>query len=248
MGGALAVRWHTARLAPIHVVEKDPARRDELTEFGIITHASLAGAPHDPILVLAIKPQQFLGLVTELKTHAVRNALVISIMAGITHAALQQISPRAVRTMPNLPALIGQSMTVGFSPNVSQDDRAHVEELFQAVGEFTWVENEDLLHAATAISGSGPAYLFALMEALEAAAIGQGLSPEIARQLVRQTMVGAAQLAAESPDDPATLRRNVTSPGGTTEAALAVLTSSKFNALIKSVTAAAAQRSRELSA
>lgn len=247
MGGALAVRWHTARLAPIHVVEHDEARRYELGEFGIATHASLADVPTDySVLVLAIKPQQFLGMVSEIKAHASNNSLVISIMAGISIAALQQISRRAVRAMPNLPALIGESMTGAYASKLDADDRTFVAELFGAVGQFAWVENEELLHAVTAISGSGPAYLFAFMEALQAAAIGQGLSPATAHQLVMQTMRGSALLADQSEEDVATLRRNVTSPGGTTEAALAAFTSGKLNALVDAAVDAAAKRSAEL--
>lgn len=249
MGGALAVRWHTARLAPVHVVEKDPERRAALAEFGIIPHATLAEAPREALaLVLAIKPQQFAAMVDELTAYASAHMLLISILAGTRIAALQQISERAVRVMPNLPAQIGESMSVGYAPaTLDAQDRARAELWFETVGQFAWVEQEELLHSVTAISGSGPAYVFAFMEALEAAAITQGLDAEIARQLVRQTVRGAALLADGSQEDVATLRRNVTSPGGTTEAALKIFEQGQLADLIKRASAAAAKRSGELS-
>jgi pyrroline-5-carboxylate reductase len=248
MGGALAVRWQASHLAHVHVVERDADRRAELALQGIIGHATLADAPTgSAVLVLAIKPQQFAGMVEEIKTHLAPETMPLSIMAGIPIAALQQLAPHAVRVMPNLPALIGEGMTVGYSPHPHPEDRAMIADLFNAVGKFAWVEDEALLHAATAISGSGPAYVFAFMEALQAAAIAEGLPEEIARHLVGQTFRGAVLLADQSVENTTVLRCNVTSPGGTTEAALQVFAAGKLDDLVRAAAHAAVQRSKALS-
>lgn len=246
MGGALARCWHAARIAKVEVVETDAARRAALTAEGITCHADLAQAPQDcAALILAIKPQQFAPMQAQL-AQAARDTLLISIMAGIPLASLQQVSPRAVRVMPNLPAMIGESMSVACAPALDAPHRALVTLLFEAVGKIAWVEEEAQLHAVTAISGSGPGYVFAFMEALEAAAAKLNLTPELARTLVLQTLRGAALLADQSPESATTLRQNVTSPGGTTQAALTVFSEKNLTSLVEEATAAAARRSREL--
>ena len=166
-------------------------------------------------------------------------------MAGTPLAMLEKAGAQVARVMPNLPALIGESMSVACAPSLDHKHRALVTLLFDAVGKTAWVEDEAQLHAVTAISGSGPGYVFAFMEALEAAAGALGLNPEMAQHLVRQTLRGAALLASESCDSPAVLKRNVTSPGGTTEAALQVLAEHDFIAVVEQA-AAAARRSQEL--
>ncbi|MES2984351.1 MAG: pyrroline-5-carboxylate reductase [Pseudomonadota bacterium] len=247
MGGAIAARWHDAAIAPIHVVEHDKARRAELAAYGIAPHALLADAPRGEVYLLAIKPQQFAAIVPELKTSfAEGSPLLLSIMAGISLEALAQITPRVARIMPNLPALIGEGMSVACAPALDEKTRDRISELFFAVGDCVWVEDEQQMHATTAISGSGPAYLFAVMEALQAAAVTHGLSPHLARELVTQTMVGAALLADHCEDDVTTLRRNVTSPGGTTEAALTILNEDTLRELFNNAITAAVNRSKEL--
>lgn len=247
MGGAIATRWRAATLHAIHVIELNEQRRAALETQGMTAHASLADAPRSDIYLLAIKPQQFAGYVDEL--HTVFNGakpLLISIMAGTPLKDLQQLSPNAVRVMPNLPATIGESMSALYAPALDTALHQQVSELFNHIGSVAWVEEEAQLHAVTAISGSGPGYVFAFMEALEKAAQAQGLSPSLARQLVTQTLKGAALLADTSTENAATLRAQVTSKGGTTEAALQVFAAGDLETLVARAAAAAAKRSEEL--
>ena len=242
MGGALAQRWQSAGFA-VHVVEKNEHRRTELTQGGLSCYATCSEAPHTDLVVLAIKPQQFTAQPPLL--HA---PLAISIMAGITLTQLTEHSPHVswVRIMPNLPSMIGEGMSIACAPHVTADQRAMVDEVFATVGHIGWVEKEEDLHAVTAISGSGPAYVFAFMEALENAAQSLGMDAALARQLVTQTVKGAALLADQSTDDVATLRRNVTSPSGTTEAAIAQFQKHGLSDMVKQAAHAAADRSRAL--
>lgn len=248
MGGAIAKALHASPEISVSLVETDEARRRAFAILGIPTFATLAEAPYADSYLLAIKPQQFSAYSSEIKA-ALSNAspLLISIMAGIPLAALQCISPRAVRVMPNLPAIIHESMSVLCAPTLDNASRNFAEQLFTTIGATAWVEEEDQLHAVTAISGSGPAYLFAFMEALEAAALAQGLNAALAKKLVLQTIRGGALLADQSSETITTLRTQVTSKGGTTEAALNALNDAKLQAIIMSATAAAANRSHELS-
>lgn len=244
MGGAIATRWPTA---DIHIVEQNAARRGELSSRGITCHAALADAPRGGLYLLAIKPQQFAEYSGELAAALKGNSpLLVSIMAGITLADLQKISPRAVRVMPNLPATIGESMSVLCAPSLDEKARAEVRNLFAHIGAVAWVEEEAQLHAVTAISGSGPAYLFALMEALQLAATKHGLDAKLAADLIAQTMRGAALLADQSSDDAATLRAQVTSKGGTTEAALQAFTTGDLNGVVERAVGAAIARSKAL--
>lgn len=245
MGGAMALRWHRAGY-DVTVIEPDEARRNNLATQGLTCHTALEDAPQADIAILAIKPQQFIEAQTALCRALAHDPLLVSILAGTPLMGLHTICTRAVRAMPNLPALIGESMSVLCAPSLAADTRAKVTELFTAIGQVAWVEAENDLHAVTAISGSGPAYVFAFMEALEAAAIQQGLPRDLARQLVMQTLRGAALLADMSDKDAATLRRDVTSKGGTTEAALTALTQGEFAALVARAAAAAAERSKAL--
>jgi len=246
MGGSLATRWHVAGYGPVHVVEQSDTRRVELAALGMACYLTLAEAPKNPaMVVLAIKPQQFEAFAPALKAHIHSESLLVSIMAGVSLTQLSDIAP-AVRIMPNLPATVGEGMSVGCAPNLPMVQRTMIADLFAVIGKFVWVDDEDAMHAVTAISGSGPAYVFALMEALERAAAKQGLSPELARLLVTQTVRGAALLADTSADDAATLRRNVTSPGGTTEAALEQFEKHAFLLLVEEAVKAATDRSRQL--
>ena len=201
-------------------------------------------------LILAVKPQLMASIVPAY-ADAAKNALVISIAAGTTIKSLNSWlnSPTAlVRAMPNLPASIGKSMTAAFSaPTIKPAQKKLAEQLLNAVGDLIWLDDESQLNAVTAVSGSGPAYAFLLTEALAAAAQRIGLSPTVAQVLARKTIEGAAALLSASKLEPASLRKSVTSPGGTTEAALNVLLSeSIFERLIGDAVEAATLRATEL--
>jgi pyrroline-5-carboxylate reductase len=247
MGGAIASRWHAAQSGCVHVVEHDAKRRKALGDLGITTHVALEHAPLAASYLLAIKPQQFAGSIAEFK-HIMsdREPLLISIMAGVPLSILKKISTRAVRVMPNLPAIIGESMSVACAPGLDTASQKTVTMLFDSIGAIAWVEDEEQLHAVTAISGSGPAYVFAFMEALQHAATDAGLDPELAAHLVAQTLRGAALLAEQSNVGIATLRAQVTSKGGTTEAALKTFTEGKLQALVTRAVKAADARSKSL--
>ena len=248
MGGAIAKALHASPDFSVHVIETDAARRSAFAVLGIPAHATLDEAPAADGYLLAIKPQQFAEFAPILTRNlGGTSPLLISIMAGIPLAALQAISPHALRAMPNLPALIHESMSVLCAPSLDDASRAMAEKLFTSIGAVAWVEDEAALHAVTAISGSGPAYVFAFMEALENAATAQGLSPELARQLVQQTVRGAALLADQSTEQFSRLREQVTSKGGTTEAALQAFSEGQFSSLVDTAIKAASARSSALS-
>jgi pyrroline-5-carboxylate reductase len=202
------------------------------------------------VWLLAVKPQLLGAVVRSLAAAAAaRRPLVISIAAGIRAADIARwAGPAAtvVRAMPNRPALLGAGATALFAPAAPPAARATAARLLEAVGSVLWVEREADLDAVTAVSGSGPAYFFLLIEALEAAAIAEGLAPAAARQLAVATATGAARLAAESGDDPATLRAQVTSKGGTTAAALAVFEAADLRGIVARAVAAARARAGEL--
>ncbi len=251
MGAALAQRWRTAVATSggIHVVEPDEAQRKRLTGSGVHLHAGLKDFNLTRgIVVLAVKPPVFAAIVDEVKRVFCRGSITfVSIMAGVSLEELAPLGPRVVRVMPNTPAMVGAGMTVACNPKLERGARTGITKLFESVGQVIWVEDEGLMHGVTAISGSGPAYVFAFMEALERAGKIIGLPPDLVRPLVTQTVMGAGQLAAQSTDDFAILRRNVTSPGGTTEAALLELfRDNLFNKLIQETVKAAVARSREL--
>lgn len=202
--------------------------------------------------IIAVKPQQVRALAEQLNTvAAVQQPLVISVAAGIRMADLARWmgdGTRVVRCMPNRPALIGAGMTVLCAgPGTTSADQLAAESLLGAVGECAWVQEEDLLDGVTAVSGSGPAYVFLLMEMMEDAALAEGISPELARQLVGATVRGAAELARQDPRHPSSLREEVTSPGGTTAAALAELEKAGVRTAFLHAIRAASERARALS-
>lgn len=247
MGGAIARALHAKPEFSVELVEPDAEKRAHFAVLGIPVYAAIADAPACDALMLAVKPQQFDALTPTIASAlAGRTPLALSIMAGISLGALRAISPRAVRAMPNLPATIHESMSVLCAPALDAESRAIAESVFAAIGAVAWVEDEEQLHAVTAISGSGPAYLFALMEAMEEAALAQGLNAALAKKLVLQTVRGSALLADGSEHSASELRAQVTSKGGTTEAALAHISAGQLQAIITSATKAAANRSREL--
>ena len=201
------------------------------------------------IIVLAVKPQSLQQLCRGLRSALTSKQLIISIAAGVSCASLQQWLGECalVRCMPNTPALIGEGMSGLFaSEQVSVTQRQSVEQLLQAVGLTVWVEQEAKLDAVTAVSGSGPAYFFLLMEAMIAAGIKLGLSADEAEQLTLQTALGAARMAMLSAESAAVLRQRVTSPKGTTEAAIQCFQAGGFSVLIEQALQAAAARSLAL--
>lgn len=221
--------------------------------FGIHTEPDNAKAIEDAgIVVLAVKPQVLESVARGLaETLQKTQPLVISIAAGVQETILRDWlggDVTLVRSMPNTPAMI-QSGATGLhaGPGVTDEQRDMAENILRAVGLTRWVDDETQMDAVTAVSGSGPAYFFLIMEAMEAAAIEMGLDNETARLLVLQTALGASRMAMESSDSPATLREKVTSPGGTTERALDILEEGKLRELFAKALRGAQTRSQELS-
>ena len=234
----------------IVVVDPGAAQRDKLrAEFGVRTLAAAdASLAPSATVVWAVKPQLFKEAAVPCAAF-VADALQLSVMAGIRSDAIVRATgaARVVRTMPNTPALVGQGMTGLFARDaVSAADRAGVEAVLAPTGRLLWVAREDDLDAVTALSGSGPAYVFYFVEAMMEAAVQMGLSAEQGKTLALATFAGATSLAQASPDTPAVLRERVTSKGGTTYAALTSLETSGVKALFIKALQAAQQRAREL--
>jgi pyrroline-5-carboxylate reductase len=248
IGGLLA----TGR-APgsITAADPDPEQLVRISELGVAsTHDNAEAVADAAVVVLAVKPQVLGKVVADLAGKLNTGQLLLSIAAGVPADAISrwaQAPLGVVRCMPNTPALFGAGMTAMFANvSVTPQQRVHAARIAEAVGEVVWVDTEAEIDAVTAVSGSGPAYFFYLMEQMIAAGIELGLAPETARTLTLQTARGAAVMAIESDDAPAQLRLNVTSPGGTTEAALGVFESAGLAATIHSALAGAARRSQEL--
>ncbi|MEZ5545249.1 MAG: pyrroline-5-carboxylate reductase [Lysobacteraceae bacterium] len=240
--------------ASLRVSEPSEAVRAGLTaDFGVAVFTDNAEAVRGTELaVFAVKPQVMKPVCEALVTTFPGNAVALSIAAGITSAQIDQWlggGRAVVRTMPNTPALLGAGAT-GLFANARTDagQRALAQATMDAVGVTAWIDDETLMDTVTAVSGSGPAYFFLLAEALQAAAIAQGLPPDAARALVVQTCAGAGRMLAESGEDAATLRQRVTSPGGTTQAALESFAASDFAGIVANAVAAATQRGAELAA
>jgi len=250
IGGLIADGWNPAT---IQVADRDEQQLQRLeARFGIATTTdNRVAASSADIIVLAVKPQVMKEVAMDLaETIARHRPLVISIAAGVRESALRKwlgAGTTIVRTMPNTPALVQSGATVLYAnAAVTEDQRSIAESIMRAVGLALWVEDEDKLDAVTALSGSGPAYFFLFMEALQAAGCKLGLPEDTARLLALQTAFGAAKMALESPEDAAALRRRVTSPGGTTERAISVFQKNGFEDLVEKAMQAAAGRSREL--
>lgn len=252
VGGLIATRWADA--AEVGIIEVSPERRTHLAAaFPGVSIASDCGeaAARDDFdvadVLVAVKPQHVAEVATELGAAGATRAL--SIAAGVRiDALLGGFGPtaRVVRAMPNTPALVGQgAAAIAASETADADDLAWAAEILRAVGTVTVVD-EAALDAVTGLSGSGPAYVFLLAEAMIAAGIAQGLAPEVSDALARQTILGAATLLSSSDEDPAQLRANVTSPGGTTAAAIAVMQDRELEAVVGDAIAAATARSVEL--
>jgi pyrroline-5-carboxylate reductase len=254
MGGAMAQGWLDAGLPAPSLTILEPNPSSEIASLaadrGVALNPRIASPPQ--MLVLAVKPQSLDQVAPQISQLAGEPTLLLSIIAGKTIANLTARLPQAravVRAMPNTPAAIGRGVTAAFAnAHVNAEQRRWCERLLGAVGAFFWLDDESAIDAATAISGSGPAYIFALTEALAAAAERLGLPAEMSMSLARGTVEGAAELMRrESATSPAMLRRNVTSPGGTTAAALAVLEDPKgLNDLMARATAAARARAAEM--
>ena len=233
MGGAMLERWLASGLAASDVTILDPYLEGDrwatLAKAGTATATSVTEAADRAykLMVLAVKPQSMDETLSQVRALAAPDTTIVSIAAGVRLARLQAAFPweqAIVRAMPNTPAQVGMSMTVAVpNENVTEAERTVVEQLFDAIGAFAWIDDEDLIDAVTAVSGSGPAYVFLLAECLAEAARSVGLPENLAELLARQTVAGSGALLAASPLSPGELRKNVTSPGGTTAAALSVL-------------------------
>ncbi|HTW71561.1 MAG TPA: pyrroline-5-carboxylate reductase [Acetobacteraceae bacterium] len=252
MGSAMLSGWRERGLAPSMAVDPAPdAARMAGPDLTVVADASIIPADFSPAaVVLAVKPQ---SAAEALPPHArfAGKAVFLSIMAGRAIAGIGGLlgaEAAIVRAMPNTPAAVRQGVTVACAgPGVSTPQQVLCERLLQAIGVVAWAEDEALLDPVTAVSGSGPAYVFLLAELLEHAAVEQGIPAELARLLARQTVAGSGALLAASTEDSAALRQAVTSPGGTTAEALKVLMSpDAWPAALSRAVAAATARSREL--
>jgi pyrroline-5-carboxylate reductase len=253
MGGAMLDGWLARGLAAkkLVVIEPQPGKAvKELTRRGLKLNPKGKSATAAAI-VIAIKPQSAPEAVPLLHAHVGKATLVLSIMAGRTLGFLEDALPAGttiVRAMPNTPAAISRGITVAIgNAKVSAHQCKLATDLLGAIGAVEWVRDEALMDAVTALSGSGPAYVFLLAEAMTQAGIAAGLPAELAARLARETVAGSGELLHRSELDAATLRQNVTSPGGTTAAALEVLMGpGGFDELLTKAVAAATRRSREL--
>ncbi len=254
MGSALLHGWINKGTASRYlVVEPAGLPAGFAAQTGVSWHRSAEELPGEPVpdaIIFAVKPQVVDQVLPDYRRWAGPRTLFVSIVAGKTIAGISRhLGPASlVRTMPNTPAAIGRGITVACAnARVTAEQRRLCDELLAAVGESAWVADEALLDPVTAVSGSGPAYVFLLIEALAQAGRAAGLPAELAARLARSTVAGSAELARLANESPAQLRENVTSPGGTTRAALDVLMAEDGLApLIGRAVAAAAARSREL--
>jgi len=261
MGGALLKGWLVQGLQASGIFVQEPSPPPHvatlISSAGIVTGAPPVMAAPPAVIVLAVKPQAMEAVLPSIAPLAGPQTVVLSIAAGRSIASMARHFPAGtaiVRAMPNTPAAIGRGITaLCANAHAAPDQRAQCETLLRAAGEVVWLEEESLIDAVTAVSGSGPAYVFLLAECLAQAGRAAGLDAELAARLARATVSGAGELLHESPLDPAELRRNVTSPAGTTEAALHVLMGAgdtgapgPMQDLMIRAVAAALRRSREL--
>jgi pyrroline-5-carboxylate reductase len=252
MGGAMLSGWLAQGLDARSVGVIEPHPSDEISALvtkGVRLNPTPKQVGAVATLVVALKPQMFREAGPTLKQFAGSSTLVVSIMAGTTIASIEEVcGGSVVRAMPNTPAAIGRGITVAVTAkNVSAEQRAIADALLRATGSVEWINDENLMDAVTAVSGSGPAYIFLLAEELARAGVEAGLPPELATKLARETVAGSGELLHRSELPSATLRQNVTSPGGTTAAALEVLMGPDgMQSLLTRAVAAATKRSKEL--
>jgi pyrroline-5-carboxylate reductase len=252
MGDAMLSGWLAQGLDANHVGVIEPHPSDDIRALaakGIRLNPSPKEIGAAATLVVALKPQMFREAGLMLKSFTGPATLVVSIMAGATIASIEQVcGGTVVRAMPNTPAAIGRGITVAVAANrVSPAQRAIADALLRATGSVEWIDDEGLMDAVTAVSGSGPAYIFLLAEELARAGVEAGLPLALATRLARETVAGSGELLRRSEFASATLRQNVTSPGGTTAAALEVLMGKDgMQSLLTRAVAAATRRSKEL--
>jgi pyrroline-5-carboxylate reductase len=252
MGGAMLEGWLARGLAASDAIVAEPAEALRPRTPGLRAVSSTSDVAETPeIVVLAVKPQAMDAVLPDLKRFAGKGAVFLSIAAGkplkyfTGHLGAMA---KVVRAMPNTPAAVRQGITVAIAgKGVSDAEKKRCQELLEAVGEALWVDDEALMDPVTALSGSGPAYVFLLVEAMAAAGARLGLTPEMAMQLARATVAGSGELLRQSAEPAAQLRANVTSPGGTTAEALKVLMADDgLQPVFDKALAAASRRSREL--
>ena len=254
MGSALLQGWLNAGLDTTQFYVQEPNPDAALADLGVHlnvdTGALQEAAPS--VIILAIKPQLAVDVLPSIALLAAPETLVVSLMAGVSINTMSDLlggEAAFVRTMPNTPAAMGDGMTALYASSGTQDaQKETAQALLAAVGQTVWLDNEKSIDAVTAISGSGPAYVFHMVEALAAAAVNLGLPQDMAAQLAAQTVIGSAAMLRDDGADPRQLRVNVTSPGGTTEAALDVLMGDTGGLvdLMRRATQAAAARAGEL--
>jgi pyrroline-5-carboxylate reductase len=249
IGGLLARGWSTQRIL---VADPMPQQLEALrTQLAVrVTDDNVAAAREADIIVLAVKPQEMQHAAIAIKEAiAAKRPLLISVAAGIRASDIQRWLPGVpvVRSMPNRPALQGCGMTGLYAtPDVSAERRAQAEQILGAVGATLWLEHEQHMDIVTAVSASGPAYFFLLIEMLEHAGVAQGLAPDVSRKLAIETAYGSGAMARAAGESPAVLRQQVTSKGGTTAAALQVLEDRRIRETFDAAVAAATRRAAEL--
>lgn len=256
MGFAMHSRWAAASKYDLGTIEPNDDLRDRAARLGVVTYASPDELPADypiDILVLAIKPQAVRNVAAQYSVHLSPKALVISIAAGVDVQSITGALGRPVavlRAMPNMPAAVGEGMIVCCANEIGEQPSfiSLAEQLLSSIGRVAFVKDEALMDAVTAVAGSGPAYVFHFIEALTQAGVHAGLERDFALLLAEQTVFGAAKLAMQSHEMPANLREQVTSPNGTTAAALNVLMSGEptLTGLVTTAVEAARVRSVEL--
>jgi len=253
MGSVLLTGWLKSgvKAAEVHVVEPDGEAAGRLAALGVNVATEASELPQAAeTVIFAVKPQIMNEVVPHYKRLASAETVFLSIAAGCKIALFESHlgAVPVVRAMPNTPAAIGLGMTVACAnPKTSEGQKARCQGLLEAVGEVAWAAEESLMDPVTAVSGSGPAYVFLLIETLAAAGVEAGLAPDLAMRLARATVRGAGELASRSDDGPDQLRVNVTSPGGTTAAALDVLMGDDgLRPLMKRAVLAATERSKAL--
>ncbi|MBL4749119.1 MAG: pyrroline-5-carboxylate reductase [Amylibacter sp.] len=250
MGSAMLQGWLAQGVRPSAVTILDPYPSDWLKTQGVSINTDLPAAP--AVCILAVKPQMMGKALPRLQALGNGNTLFISIAAGTSIASFEDVlgaDTPIIRAMPNTPAAVGRGITALIGNDIISADQMNMAEtLLAAVGQTLRLDNEGQMDAVTAVSGSGPAYVFHLIETMAAAGVAEGLPADMAMRLAKATVAGAGELAEKADEDPAQLRINVTSPGGTTAAALAVLmdTETGFPKVVSAGVKAAADRSKEL--
>ncbi|KZL03154.1 MULTISPECIES: pyrroline-5-carboxylate reductase [unclassified Pseudovibrio] len=255
MGGAMLAGWMKQGMAPEHVVVVDPNPPSDtletITAHSIPWHKSVPEGVVAGVLLMAIKPQMMEEVLPTLTDVADEGSIILSVAAGTTIKRFKDTFGAAqpvVRVIPNTPSQVGRGVTAGYaSVEVLDEQKALMSSLLETIGAFYWVDAEEQIDLATAVSGSGPAYVFHLVEAMSEAGQRLGLNAELAEALARGTVAGSGELLHQSPENADVLRRNVTSPGGTTAAALSVLMGDDaLTNLMSEAVAKAAHRATEL--